>query len=313
MEWKDEAYTPSTSDNIQYEYGVWLVEATLNYSHSIDPSEDDVYVDPDSDFSFSTTLDFSVSSSEGFVSEANLYNLLDDLLDETENAAPMTNLEIEEVGSGLLGIGVSGFEVTSIQPTINPISGTTDRLAAIRGECDPSLPDGPSNKSFSTTNAAERINQAMGPYPYQHPNNPPPGWAMVGWYHTIRNHQVIENRGPQTYGYDWFSVYYTLDPVGQRTYHYSGTGQRQHAHLWGATEHYNNASSRNPYECLDNTQLTYWKEEAEDLAADEVATFGGTIMRVQLTAHDYVSGNPNPDYAYHTMNWTSGIYQQYGY
>ncbi len=323
-----EAYDGGTefSDDptVPYEHAIWLIEAAINYRNSVDPVGDTKYVDYSQSFTTTTTLQWGYSSGggEALVSENDMLDVLDGLVSVTDGKAPISDLEITGSDGYIMNLQVKGVDITSVQPAINPLTFNDAYTAAIGGTCNATLPSGLNNYVQSPKDAAERITEAFGPYYLQNPNLPPVGWAITGWYHTIKQNKVLRpfNGGTLPYMWHWVSFYEEYDPVLQmNTRTATGTATRQHANLWGATEDFNNLPSRSPHECMGyiigtNEKLNTWKTRAENLAQAEVNTFpyGGRVLEIKLLSYQNVIGNPLGS-AFHYMQWKSGVFQTHGF
>ncbi len=91
----------STTPSIEYDHAIWLLEATLNYQNAIDPEGSTVYVNPSSPFSSTALIDWTVGGGGGtaLVSEADLFELYDDIFESYSGKAPITDIELLENSS----------------------------------------------------------------------------------------------------------------------------------------------------------------------------------------------------------------------
>ncbi len=303
---------PSDDPILEYDKAVWIIEAALNRSNSIDPTGPEYYVDMFSPFETeSTNLEWTedVDDELALVSYLDLMVLYDYLWTTVEGKAPITDVKITGGNHSVLHISAVGFAKTTTPLTgfVTPIPSNAENTAVMLGTCDINIPSGPGNFISGSQNVADIIDAAMGPYGYTNAQTQPPGWKINGWYHSILGAfcgPVDGYPGTLDVAYRYKSTNVGFDPVlGVPVYTLVGNGFLRYDYLWGGYELYHNATSRSPFECLDATAMTNWKNAATYLMNNDAADYGGIVLYHLGLEGKYDS---NDDEAWHQLTWVAG-------
>lgn len=293
--------TASTSPTIDYEYGVWLLEAALNY-HNRGDGETDMYVDnsPSGTSFTSYELPFSPIDNGGEivlkVSKLDLFQAYEQLLPFVDGKAPFTDLQI--VGDDYLGgflINVEAFAAITATPVV---------------DCSKSIPPGISGYAI--------VPQVTG-------SGPCTNWQNASWQH-IADALVIENTRYDNKCYLTYQTFaHTVEDLhigtenraaslqwkmckrtmSNGSYVYVNdplaSGQSHKNRLLGGPSFQGTSfPGANADDCLNNADLVFWKGKAQDILDIEDPVLNSTRFFTRVVVNGRTFG-PSSIYGHHRM------------
>jgi len=265
--YKQDSLTPGATADIAWENGIWYAEALYNFLSRYKNWPDGKYADFSSPVESSASVPFTVANQEAFVSEADIFTLMDELTDYTgQDIAPTTNLSVSSVNGSNLVVGISRIPIKAEICQVDPIQSTDETKAVICEEC-------------ATTNAPRKclpsfIYEAL----QANCHNEALEWFYNFNFLTISAKPYTSDPSdPAMQALYYKPARLIFNPVtGTSTYVGVGTGSSYENTLWGAsTAKGFNWSS--PTECLPSATLTNYVNDLDNLISTEDPAISGMI------------------------------------
>lgn len=263
-----DSLTPGATANIAWENGIWYAEALYNFLSRYENWPDGKYADFSSPVESSASVPFTVANQEAFVSEADIFTLMDELTDYTgQDIAPTTNLSVSSVNGSNLVVGISRIPIKAEICQVDPIQ-STDEIKAIA--CEECL----------TTNAPRKcLSQFFFDAMQVNCHS-----EALEWFYNVDfmhigarpiNGTHVSTPDP--------SLYYVLakdnfDPVTfTSNYQSVGSGTNHKDEFWGASTALIYPIQNNPATCLTSSDLTNYINKAESVITTEQNSLSSAI------------------------------------
>lgn len=261
--YEQDSLNPGTTADIEWENAVWYAEALYNFLSRYETWPEDKHADFFNPIESSANLSFTVSSEEAFVSEADLFTLLDELTDYTgQDIAPTTDLAVNSVDGSNLVVSIKRIPIKADLCNVDPIRSYDGILATQCVDCSTINPQPP--RKCLTQFFFEAL-----------PDNCHS--EALAWFYNLQDigisaQPLIDNDGiPSQVALYYVPSIGKFNPVTQNTtYQSKGSGNSHKSDLWGAaTANGNQTNWANPNKCLYSAILSGYVWDSQSIVYSE--------------------------------------------
>ena len=296
-----------TTNNIDLEYGIWILEASINFhNRGNEVGGDPLYVNFNDRVEMSEiNLPFTTSSGDMFTSEAALFDFYEDMLEVADGKAPFSDLEMVETSGGDIRVSGTFFaSMTSNSSCIQNIPSGIHRPAAwpyqLLPACGPCV--GGSCASASE-NSTVVINKALS---YGIHKDGLCGWEYYGWNYTITDYYVKFFGPPSSTVKHPFNFKLVTHPNVAQLPNIVGSGSTHEYKLFGARSVHVGDTPAGAEQCLSSTNMQTWKTNAEAILSAEQSYLNGSLFLMELVPKAFINSPTNVE-GHHELVLTTGI------